>query len=115
MAPTVGHAAAATVNNAQNVPCSPRGQHKLFTQPPILHSAVSLGSTAHLTEKDNFNTLTNCLGLNSTGKQELKTAQVPPFWCYSVEQCGAVQCVVEMCSAAAAATAGTPPWPLVVC
>ena len=58
-------------------------------------------------KRDNFNTLTNCLGLNSTGKQEPKTAQVPPFWCYSVEQCGAVQCVVEMCSAAAAATAGT--------
>ena len=54
MAPTVEHAAAATVNNAQNVPCSPRGQHKLFTQPPILHSAVSLVCTAHLTEKGQF-------------------------------------------------------------
>ena len=54
MAPTVEHAAAAAVNNAQNVPCSPRGQHKLFTQPPILHSTVSLGSTAHLTEKGQF-------------------------------------------------------------
>ena len=51
---TVEHAAAATVNNAQNVPCSPRGQHKLFTQPPILHSAVSLGSTDQFTEKGRF-------------------------------------------------------------